>query len=46
VFCIFPQETHVLVLGSETVLAISGFLLTCKYGYYTESGWDLEAEIC
>jgi hypothetical protein len=36
---------HIFVARGEAMLDISGFLLTAEYYYYTESGWDLEAEV-
>jgi hypothetical protein len=43
--CVLSQEMHVLVPWSETTLNISYFLLTIKYGYYTEGGWDFKAKV-
>jgi hypothetical protein len=44
--CVFSQEMHILMPGSETALDISRFLLAASYGYYTEGSWDFKAEEC
>jgi hypothetical protein len=43
--CVLSQEMQVLVLRNESLLNVSGFLLTTEYCYYAEGGWNFEVEI-
>jgi hypothetical protein len=43
--CVFPCEMHVFVAQGEATHGVSGFLLTAKYYYYAEGGWDLEVQV-
>jgi hypothetical protein len=36
---------HVFMAQGKATLDTSSFFLIAKYRYYTEGGWDLEAEV-
>jgi hypothetical protein len=40
---LFSYEVNILVTGRETLLNVSGILLTTEDGYDFEGGWHLEA---
>jgi hypothetical protein len=42
---VFSQKMYIFVAWCETLIDVSGFLLTVKSGYNSEGCWYLEAEV-
>jgi hypothetical protein len=42
---VFSQEMYIFVAWRETLLDVSGFLLTAEHGYNFEGCWYFEAEV-